>query len=356
MYLVIFTLTIGLSALAPCLFSDSSRVDRQPDKDVSAFGRDSKASPKTDQKFDPFKYLPPESSIDNVGKDIAFADLDGDGRKEITIFYTVHSEDQYKANILVLRQDGQDYSPLWEDIKDGSSGFADPTGVYEMNKNGKPQIVAYRTVGASCPGILDIYEFAKGGIGKITGDWAGECQSDLEIKDLDGDNVREIIFRRLKYGLNRNIYHWDGKQYVQSNSQFVKEYSSELEKLIESIYYQSPLPAHARVTWCKQASQIYVLQQRYADAIKVCNDVLRVIDDPNLTKPGTDIRGDETPEIRNRIAAYFELERIREKGTIYRLLGDIHKAAGDLKQAKADYSRAHMFETQAGEIESKLPH
>lgn len=353
---VVLTFIVGLFALALCVFSSNGKVNRQPNKDNPEVETSREAASRKDQKFDPFNYLPVGSSIDNLDKDVAYADLDGDGNKEIIIFYTLYSEGQHKANILVVRQVGAGYSRFWEDTYSGSSGFADPTGVYEVNKNGKPQIVAYRTVGASCPGKLDIYQFAGGTIEKITGDWADECQSDLEVKDINGDGADEIIFRKLKYGVNRDIYSWNGKSYIRRNSQFVKEYSSELGKLTEAIYSQESLPVSARVTWCRQACEMYILQQHYAGAVELCNDVLRLIDDPSLTRPSTDLRGDEPDEIKNRVAAYFELEKIQGKGAVYRLIGDIQKAAGNLKQATSDYDKARMLEAKAREIESKLPH
>jgi hypothetical protein len=354
-YLVLLALIGGLLTLLLTILTNSSRTDQRAGTEHPGPQSISQATTQMNQKFDPFKYLPSGSNISNADKHIAYADIDGDGNKEITIFYSTSSGGDHSANILVLKAVGSDYSRLWEDSYEGSQGFTDPTGVYAVNKNGKPQIVAYRTIGASCPGILDIYQYARGAIEKITGDWVGKCQSDLEIKDLNGDGTREIIFRELKYGVNPDIYSWNGKSYLRSNGEFPLYYIDELSKVTESIYSPNPLPTTARTTWCKQACQIVIWQKRYSEGIRICGDVLRMIDDPSVTKPNADLQGSETPETKERVAAYFELRKIQAKEAIYNLLGDVHKAAGHSKEAQLHYHRAQTLKDEAAERESKLP-
>src|SRR5262249_45233122 len=161
--------------------------------------------------------------------------------------------------------------------------------------------IAYRVVGASCPGVLDIYQYENGRIEKITGGWSDTCQSDVEIKDLNGDGIQEILFRTLKYGRNREIYRWDGKQFIRSDREFAQHYSDDLEKLLQYINSRNPLPASARVSLCEQAVQIYKMQGRFSEAIQLCENVQQMINDPTLTTPGTILKGDETNEQRSRI-------------------------------------------------------
>jgi hypothetical protein len=299
------------------------------------------------QKFDVFKYLPAGASLRNPDKDIVFADLDADGKNEVVIFYTIVKGQDHKANILVLKSSSAYYSTFWEDAYDRSSGFADPTGVYDLNSIGRPQIVTYRLIGASCPGVLDIYQYANGAIEKITGDWSGTCQSDLEIKDLDGDGIREIIFRRLKYGASRDIYRWNGTQYILSNVQFAQSYTGELDELLQNIYSGNPFPAPIRVNWCKQAVQTYLLQKRYSEAEDLCKALLQIIDDPNLTIPNSVINGRESSEQINRITMSLDIDRINGKAAVNHLLGDIHKARGDLKLSQRHYKVAQTLEREA---------
>lgn len=39
-----------------------------------------------------------------------------------------------------------------------------------------------------------------------------------------------------------------------------------------------------------------ILQKRYSEAIQICGDVLRMIDDPSASKPNADLQGSETPK------------------------------------------------------------
>jgi hypothetical protein len=306
--------------------------------------------------FDPLKYLPPGATIKDRSKDVVFADLGGDGQRDVVIFYTIGTDpNDHKANIMVLKPSGGDYAQLWESTFTGSWGFGDPTGVYDLNKSSTPQIVAYRTIGASCPGSLEIYDYRSGRIRRLTGRWGykGHCEA-VEIKDLDGDGVSEIIIAR-DHGTNDDIYRWNGKTYVHSNSQFPEYFNSELEKLVQAVYSRDAFPTSARETWASQIVKIYIIQRRYSEATHLCRGALRMIDDPGLTKPNTIVKGNEAPEVLNRIKAYFEVEKIRGKGTIYRLLGDIYKAAGNIKQSQSYYNKAQAFEIDAKEKDSTLP-
>lgn len=304
--------------------------------DLESSSSGSPVTLQTNINFNPFKYLPAGAKINNRDKDIIFADLDGDGQREVVIFYTIGQDPHdHRASILVLNSSGIDYVKLWEDANNISWGFADPTGVFDLNGSGRPQIVAYRTVGASCPGILDIYQYQSGTIENINGDWTGTCQSELEMKDLDANGTRQIIFRTLKYGVNPDIYRWDGKRYVRSNDRYPQYYNTELEKLLRAINSRELLPASARTMWTAQIVQIYIIQRHYTEAIHLCQEVLRMIDDASLTQP--------------------DLMKAEAKSRVFRLLGDVYKAAGDWWQARRHYNKAQRLEAEAKQKTLAVP-
>jgi len=276
-------------------------------------------------EFDPFKYLPSGSRIKDRDKDVVFADLLGDGVKEAVIFYSLgDSNNNHMANILVLRPKGAGYERFWENSLQGSWGFAAPTGVYDLNKSGRPQIVTYRTIGASCPGILDIYEYVNGGIQRITGAWAdnGQCQA-VDIKDLDGDGVPEIIVRIRNYGVNQDIYRWNGRKYVLSNGRYPQFYSGELEELLKGFSSPQVMPASGRLQLASQIVSIYTIQRRFNDAVVFCKRLLETLQDPALTAA-------DRPQAQST-------------AVVYRLLGDTYKAAGNVQKAKQYYGRAEAL-------------
>jgi hypothetical protein len=347
-FIVIFSLLALLSGVP----ADNSGIARQTYQNLERRRRNKSGIDQSGKKFDPLKYLPAGASLSNLDKGVVFADLEGDGKQEVIIFYTMLNGDKHQANILVLKPTAAGYEHLWEDVNDLGSGFADPSGVFDLNKSSTPQIVAYRIVGASCPGLLDIFRYANGAIEKITGDWGDTCQSDLEIKDLNGDGVSEIIFRPLKYGVNRRIYSWSGKAYVRTDDQHAHYFNDELQQIVGWLYEHQPLPTPSRALLCEQAVQIYLLQRRYSEAIELCKAVLPMIDNPELTEPRSIAK---TPEERNRILVFFEVDKIKDKAKIYRLLADSFKAAGNLRSAKRYYSETRKLESEAVEKGSRLP-
>jgi hypothetical protein len=299
------------------------------------------------------RYLPAGATISDLNKFVIAADLDADGQKEQIIFYNVSS--QSKDGIVVLKRKAQEYEKIWETSYDDSSSFYDQSSVYNLNNSNRPQIVSYRAIGASCLGALEIYEYRNARIERITGPWANSdklCGS-IEIKDLKGDGRREIIHSQ-DHGRNPDIYKWNGKEYVQSNREFPQYYEDAVVQIVRDTYSITQLPTSARVRSCKQAVEIYLSERRPAEAIALCNGVLRILDDPKLTIPNSILSDNDKPEVRQRIMAAFEIERTEGKAQVLRLLGDSYKTAGNPQQAKENYSAAKKLEEQAKELSAKL--
>jgi len=310
-----------------------------------------------DARFTVLKYLPPGGRISR-DTDVAFADLAGDGREEAIVFYTLVKGTTKEANVIVLKPEGSEYVQLWQNVYEDSSGFGEPTGVYNLLGGSTPQIVAYRTIGAACPGVLDIYAYKEGEISAITGPWAsnGQCQSSVEIEDLDRDGVSEIIVSKAVYGAaTPDIYSWNGTRYAIGDRKFSQYYDEGLANVVGSLHSRQSLPASARVGWATQAVEMYIRQRRYAEAARVCQRALVIIDDPKLTESNTVLVGDEEREIRDRVLAWFEIEKMDGKAAIYKLLGKTYKAAGNVVASNQNYERAQVLESEAKTAMTKVP-
>jgi hypothetical protein len=305
---------------------------------------------------DIYKYLPPGARIEDQSRSLLRADLDGDGLEEVVIFYTTGTLSSSKSvGFIVLKLSGHDYVRVGEKSYTDSSAFSEPTGVYDLSRTHRAQLVVYRVIGASCPGVLEIYALQEGKLIDVTGPWAegGKCQM-AEVKDIDGDGISEIIVKNRKYSVSPDIYRWDGKKYSLSNVRFPKYYNDDLAEVLQSARSLQAVPVAARVKWCEEAVKIYLLQHRYAEAIQLCEEVLRTIDDPRLTTPGTVIRPTDTPEQQNHILAWFEVEKIEGKAKVHRLLGDINKASENVREAQSQYTLALELEREAKEQAGKL--
>jgi hypothetical protein len=272
--------------------------------------------------FEVSKYLPQGAKIRDDEKDVVFADLCGNGRRDIVIFYTIgESSSDNRAAILVLKPSGTNYKPLWQEAYDGSWGFASPSGVYDLNGTGTPQIIAYRTIGASCPGVLEIYECVGETIRRITGHWAdnGQCQS-VKLKDLNGDGIPEVIVRTRNYGVNEDIYRWTSGHYVKSDGQFPKYYDSELQELVKEGNSGKQLPASWRLSLAQQAIEIYLIQKRSSTALNFCSALLATLRDPKRTKE--------------------DVPRAQATASAYRLMAKVYLSRGEVRMAHRYQSRA----------------
>ena len=327
------------------------RSHRNSDPNTSLVSAQAHATPTRDESGI-FRLLPPGAEIADERQNIVTADIDNDGRKEAMVFYSVKN---HGVGVLVLKRNGANYDVLWQNSYADGFGFGAPTGVYRLNKNKSTQIAVYRLIGTSCPGVLEMYAFRNGKMESITGPWAdkGQCHS-AEIKDLDGDGSSEIIITSRMNGVNPDVYQWNGNQFVQQNARFAWYYNDKLSELIASIHSREALPASARVGWCQQAVKIYKLQANVAEGIQLCEFALRTIDDSNLTIPNSIIGPSVTTAERDRILAFFELEKIQGKRTIHQLLAELYKSVRNLSSADTEIEQARTLEAKAREMESEL--
>ena len=148
-------------------------------------------------------------------------------------------------------------------------------------------------------------------------------------KHLSSANRRSII-RTRSYEANPDVYSWNGNRYVKNNSQFPELYNDELASLVRDAYSTEALPTNARLSSSKRAVEIYLMQGRYAEAVALCNGMIRLIDDPKLTKPNSIITEKNTPEQLARIAATFEIEKAEGKAKIHHLFGGHFPSCGKL--------------------------
>lgn len=180
-----------------------------------------------DENFDPYSYLPENTKIATIKPEIKksfgekgvqdaviFNDIDNDNKREVVIFYTlprkIYGEDW--ANVLVLEEQDEGYKKLWEDKRSVAISINPLSGVWDINKDEKPEIVAARWVGASFGGYLDIFQWDGSKFVKLNGGW--NLKNDIraiELEDVDRDGVVEIIIlHRFSYP---DVYKWEKDKY-----------------------------------------------------------------------------------------------------------------------------------------------
>ena len=288
----------------------------------------------------PTSYLPPGATIQDREKHLVTADLDADGRQEVVIFYSLGEDTERKNNILVLELSEEGYRRSWsQEDEYGSLWFADPTGVRRIRRGERLQIVAYRQIGSSCQGMLSVFEMGDRVVRRITPDWGGYCQNHLRLEDLDGDGNQEIIFKKYNRGVNPDIYRWNGQEYVQANQDFPAYYDGELRKVTKACKSDGVYPASARVSWCKQAVEIYLLQERHPEALAIARQLLAMIDDE---RTGYWIKGEDMSG-----TSLSRLDKRRAKADAYDLLANTFRAIGNQKEAAENERTAAELRNQA---------
>lgn len=298
----------------------------------------SASEPRAQVAFNPYSYIPRGSKIPDPAKDVVFADLDGDGTSEVVIFYLVPDGKFVKPSIMALRKQGKVWQDIWRTAGDGWA-FIKPSGVYDMLQTGRPQIVSYISVGASCQGTLDIYQFEPlyGAIMRIDGWPKQSCAHNLKIKDLDGDGIPEIIFTETNYSTIAHIYWWNGEQFVLSDSSFPRYYDPELRRLVQAALMPgSPAP----VMWGRMAFQIYMLQRRYREAIDFS---LRLLCATSTAK-NTRTSSTGTPATEN--AARDATEAI-----FHRWMGEAYESLHELTKARKEFEKARELDLAAKRLD-----
>ena len=271
---------------------------------------------------DPATFLPPGARVEDPARHVILEDLDGDGKEEAVIFYQKAEEDRRTAGVVVLAHEGNDYGQVWSREKEPSRGAIDPSGVKNLLGTSTPQIVAFWGIGASCQGVLEIFQYDSGKVVPLAGDWGegGTCQNYLELADLDRDGKSEIVFKEYRYGVNPSIYRWDGKQYALANERFPKVYGRELPKVLAAFESREAYPPQARAKWARQVIEVYMLQKKYSEAAALARRLIDVLDDDRLTPPPA--RGPRQT---------FRSERLRAKAGAHELLAKTLESAGAVR-------------------------
>ncbi|MHB8653423.1 MAG: hypothetical protein ACYDA9_06050 [Terriglobia bacterium] len=293
----------------------------------------------TKTAFNPYSYLPPGSKILNPAKDVVFADLDGDGVNEAVIFYLIPDGEFVKPSIIALKKQGEVWQEIWHNSADVGWDFIAPSGVYDMLKTGQPQIYSYISVGASCGGLLDVYQFdpLRGAIVSIDGWPEHSCAHNLKIKDLNDDGIPEIIFTETNYSTIPDIYWWNGERFMLSDSNFARYYDAELQRLVRDALASNN---RAPDMWGRMAVQIYMLQHRYREAVDFCQQLLRAAHSR-----------DEAGTPSTRVGASERAATDAMDAIFHRWMGEAYKSLNQLREARNEFEKARELDLAAKRVD-----
>lgn len=153
------------------------------------------------------QYIPEEERIVKVLR----ADTTGDGQKEIlavAIKPKSNKQDYNDVRVYVLQRRKTGEIQKWKSPYVGE--VFENIVIEDINKDGKVEIVAF-TIGGNIE-TIDIFAWDGSTYKEIFNNGA---KGGIEIKDIDGDAVKEILLKGTGYGsfTENDIYKWDGKKY-----------------------------------------------------------------------------------------------------------------------------------------------
>lgn len=240
-------------------------------------------------------------------KDAIFEDPWGHTKQWVVFFYLGD------RSLIRLYQENPTTHQLevrWENSGLGAE-FDPMSGVWDINGDGQKAIVAFRWIGASVGGTLDIFEWQGKLLKQINPHWNVDVNR-AQVADLDKDGRLEIILGH-RFDLP-SIYEWQTGAYHEANQKFswyFKKDTEENARLAES--GDQHFGAQDLADFCQKAVHGYVYQRRAGEAVALVQEVLK------------------NPKLEGNAILLSNL---------FVQLGDAYSAEGKLDQAKDSYRKA----------------
>jgi hypothetical protein len=186
---------------------------------------------KSSQEFDPYHLVPRGAKVADVSPgtrethfegvtgrtiDAVFSDPWGTrpGIQQSVIFYTI---DQTSVVSLYERSaDSDGFVKRWGNRSLGVR-FDPISGIWDINGDGEKEIVAFRWIGASVGGALDIFGWHGKAMKKISPDWNVDINR-AQITDLNKNGRPEIILSH-RFDMP-SVYEWQRGAYREANEEF----------------------------------------------------------------------------------------------------------------------------------------
>jgi hypothetical protein len=242
-------------------------------------------------------------------KDAIFIDPWGESRtQQVVVFYSLG----YDSVVRLYERDPKTHrlTVRWENSDQGAM-FDPMSGIWDINGDGKKEIVAFRWIGASAGGTLNIFAWDGRSLKKVSPEWNIDINR-AQVVDLKGNGRPEIILGH-RFDLP-SIYEWRDGSYHDAGQEFPTYYEKETNR-----YARLAQTADERFSsgdfadYCERAVHGYIYQRRYSEAIRLVQSVLK---NPKVQK------------------ARFSVS------VLYVELGDSYRAEGKYPEAKASYEKA----------------
>lgn len=235
--------------------------------------------------------------------------------------------------------------------------------ILDMNGDGNDEIVTISSEGGTLGAYVNVFAVTLKGIKPILKPSEGYTVAGGYTFDFERTKngiVRIVIYGKWteKQSSTVEVYEWDGKEYVKSSRGFPQYHWARLQRLREQVVSIEPVPASWRVELARQAVQIYLSQRKHRAAISLCEEVLGIIDNPQLAilVPSSVAKKAATAEEEKSTHAWWEINKIEAKAEMYHLLAGAYRSSGDFRRERKNLEKSQALEAEAKQKEARLPH
>jgi hypothetical protein len=189
---------------------------------------------------------------------------------ELPVTVTIHQigDAQPGAHAIVeLTSEGQKLANASVEV----NGLLEGTGVYDVTGDGWPEIIVDGFVGAKTR-LVTIYQFRNGALSVLL-QWSGWG---FEVEQSQSHPVIRVT--PTQYGSIYDLYYWRDGAFRQCNSCFPELYKPAIQEQ-QATLTASRMPAYVYANACKLGATALVYGRHYSDAIQLCDQALRVVND-----------------------------------------------------------------------------
>jgi hypothetical protein len=227
---------------------------------------------------------------------------------QVVVFYSLGRD----TVVRLYERDPKTNRPTvrWENRAEGAT-FDPMSGIWDINGDGKKQIVAFRWIGASVGGTLNIFAWDGRSLKKVSPEWNADVNR-AQVVDLEGNGRPEIILGH-RFDVP-SIYEWRDGSYHDAGQEFPTYYekeTSEYARLAQAA--DEHFGGGDLAGFCERAVHGYIYQKKFGEAIRLLQSVLK------------------NPKVQ---------EAPISVSALYVALGDSYRAEGKYPEAKASYENA----------------
>lgn len=225
-------------------------------------------------------HLPAHARLE---RPVVRAGLSRTAEPEAVVFYSAPTGTQgaivtASSHVVVFQQLNNELKKLWTlDCNGAYAGFSPDTGVYDINKTGPPKIVVDCEGTTVCPNFFGIFEYKDGKIVPVPSEFRPLETCRVEVKDLDGDGIPEIINYPRAYGTLPQIFRWDGNKYAQADRHFPEYWLDYGNRNFGPLNPSQNLPLYVVVDHCTLAAKVFSLARSAERARPVCRQARRSV-------------------------------------------------------------------------------